>query len=564
VVATLIVLALAVLVALLHGASAARVWAVQPDVVRRAVPAPGYGDLLAASWQWPALPHEGVGAVAAGRLRALGTLCLADLRVLGVALALMGLARSVMLRPALALSLSTAAMVAFLAGVLPGTSGAGERWPVAAVAAWVLVGLGLGWIAQWRAVKGPAAVAVLAGLMPVLNVPGLVLGSSAGSAAPATTEDLVRPQSAPRAFVASAPAADRVLHHLLSRTDSVRIPLRRHVIEEASRHYEIVAMGAAGDRLELLGARLHPESSSSGTRVSVLQRLDPCLQLIGDWADVSSVAATGRIGLWMATGSDVQAYVTAPAPLRLRLGATEGSPEPRLDAITWDATDAQQRQALARDLGRDGVPLEVRPPGVRHVSRVAVRTSTGEAALLALATGTLPSAVVARLSRRGERAEPAEAAFACAGPGGIRLPHGAGGGIDTPIPLDHRDAFADGWHEVERIGRDLFRWTASREANLLVRLDVPADVEITVEAAPSAPPPEAQSIGLRVGGSALGDRLMPAGTRPYGWHVPASMWRAGVTQVTLTTSTLSQPPPESGDRRWLGLRVSRVAARVVR
>ena len=132
---------------------------------------------------------------------------------------------------------------------------------------------------------------------------------------------------------------------------------------------------------------------------------------------------------------------------------------------------------------------------------------------------------------------------------------------ETTIALDHRDAFGDGWHDAERAGRGLFRWTASVEAEMFWRLDVPADIEVIVEAVPSAGGAATQSIGLRVDGASFGDQVMTAGAGRYAWRVPASALRAGVTPVALTTSVLTRPPAGTGDERALGVLVGRIAVR---
>ncbi len=152
-------------------------------------------------------------------------------------------------------------------------------------------------------------------------------------------------------------------------------------------------------------------------------------------------------------------------------------------------------------------------------------------------------------------------ALACAGPGGVDVGLLGRNRPELAIALDHRDAFAEGWHDVERAGRERFRWTSGLASEMLWRFDTPLDVEVTVVASPSAPSPMVQTIGLVVDGASFGEQRLTAPEQTHAWVVPASAWRVGVTSVMLTTSSTASPPPDSGDRRQLGVRVSRIVVR---
>jgi hypothetical protein len=553
-----VVLLVAILVVAAHAVSSALLWSAQPGAIRRMVPGPGFTELLVHSWRWPGFPHDSASSILWTRLRDLASAWFADLRVLGTGLAVLGLLRAAVTWPTTTAALVLSAAIIAVAGVLPGTTASDERWLVLAPGAWVLAGLGLTWIERWPVAGARAAVVLLVGILPLLNVAAVVARS-------AETRDVLLPGPdvferagrAPPVVVASAPGTDRLVHRALPGKGTTRVPLRRDCLEVVGAGRAVVSVSPSGQRLELLGARMLPFSPGAAgrLRLSRLQRLDACIGVTGLWADVSTASHTGRLGLNGAPPEGLSFYFASARPLRLRLGAFEGRPEPAMTVDAWARADGRRWESLA-DVARDeGLPLDALPAGVGYAYRVVARPSAGDQGSLALALGGLPEWAWARA------AAPAadQSTVVCAGPGGVDLAANLDDG--ATIVLDHRDAFGDGWHEAERAGRDLFRWTASVEAEMFWRLDVPADVEVIVEAVPSAGEAATQSIGLRVDGAPFGDQVMTGGAGRYSWRVPASALRDGVTPVTLTTSGLTRPPAGTGDERALGVRVARVVVR---
>ena len=359
-----LVLLVVVLVVAAHAVSSALLWSAQPGAIRRTVPGPGFTDLLLHSWRWPGLPHDTAASILATRLRDLGGGWFADLRVLGTCLAGLGLLRAAITWPTTtaALGLSAAAIAA--AGVLPGTSAADERWLVLAPGAWVLAGLGLTWIGRWPVVGARVAVVALAGILPLLNV-AAVVAISAG------TRDVllpgpdafVRAGHAPPAVVASAPGTDRLVHRALPVKGTTRVPMRRDCLEVVGAGRGVVSISPSDQRLELLGARMLPFSRGEVGRLRLytLQRLDACVEVSGRWADVSAASQTGRLGLNGTPPEGLELYFASSRPLRLRLGAFEGRPEPSMTVDAWNRADARSWASLAVAVRGDGLPLDALP-----------------------------------------------------------------------------------------------------------------------------------------------------------------------------------------------------------
>jgi hypothetical protein len=555
-----------VLIAILcawHVASSHLLWSAQPELVRSAVPGPTGLELIRDSWRWPVLPHEGAGAVVAARLGDIAIRWMEDLRMLGTALAAIGLVGAFAARPAEAAAVLSCLSLMAIGGVVPGTSPLNETWPLIAAGAWLFVGLGLARLREWGAAPGGVAAALLAGLLPMLNA-GATVAHVTSVQAPAALRAMdvhANELTGPRVFVAGSPSVARVFELAWARPGVTRIPLERSIVEAAASSGRLFTVGDASQRLELLGARTGQVATGTTIATSSLHRLDPCVSVGEAWVDVTESAPTGRMGLHPLAGASLALYVARATPLRFRLAAFPGWPEPEMEVSAWDTTDATQLVRLDEAARVDGVNLSSRPSRANRVYRVMIRTGQGESTTLALALGGLPLWAVARAtSRLGSAAGPPRA-LACAGPGGVDMGVLGRDRPEITIALDHRDAFADGWHDVERAGRAQFRWTSGLESEMLWRFETPLDVEITVVATPSAPSSMIQTIGLVVDGASFGDQRLTALEQSHVWVVPASAWRVGVTPVMLTTSSTAFPPPDSGDRRRLGVRVSRIVVR---
>lgn len=546
-----------------HVASSHFLWSVQPEFVRSAVPGPNGLELIRDSWQWPVLPHEGAGAVVAARLGDVAIRWRGDLRVLGTALAAVGLVGAFVARPAESAAVVCGLSLTAIGGVVPGTAALNETWPLIAAGAWLFAGIGLVRLREWGAGSGGVAAGLLAGLLPMLNV-GATLADVRSVQAPAASRTMDvhgNELAASVVFVAGSPSVARVAELVWARPGVARIPINRSIVEAAAPSGRLFTLGDASQRLELLGARVGQVATGATIATSSLHRLDPCASVGETWVDVTETAQNGRVGLHPLAGASLALYVARAMPLRFRLAAFPGWPDPQMEVSAWDATDAKELSRLDEAARVDGVNLSSRPSGADRVYRVTIRTGLGESTTLALALGGLPQWAVARARSRPGSAAGHPGALACAGPGGVDVGLLGRDWPEITIALDHRDAFAEGWHDVERAGRELFRWTSGLESEMLWRFDTPLDVEVTVVATPSAPSPTVQTIGLVVDGASLGEQPLTTSEQSHVWVVPASAWRVGVTSVMLTTSSTASPPPDSGDRRRLGMRVSRIVVR---
>lgn len=546
-----------------HVVASNLVWSAQPELVRSVVPRPTALELVQGSWRWPLLPDAGPHAVVAARLADVAGRWLGDLRMLGTALSAMGLVGGFVARPKDAAAVACGLVLMALGGVVPGTSPLGDSWPPLAAGAWLVAALGLARLRDWGGAPGAVAAALLAGLLPLLNLGATLMAVPSGPmhAAPRAMDVDAAEFDGPMVFIAGSPSVARVTELAWARPGVARIPFERSIIETAAASRPLLTAGDANQRLELLGGRTGEVTTSLAVATSSLHRLEACVSVGDTWVDVTETVRTGRVGLHPSANTSLTLYVAHDRPLRFRLGAFPGWPDPQLEVSAWDTNDATHRARLEESARVDGVTVHSRPSGTTRVYRVAIRTGQGEATTLALAVGGLPRWAVARSTPRVESAVGSPRAMACAGPGGVDVGTLGPGGTETTIALDHRDAFGDGWHDVERVGRERFRWTSGLESEMLWRFESPVDVEVTVVATPSAPSPMVQTIGLVVDGASFGEQPLTPQEPSHVWVVPASAWRVGVTPVGLTTSSAATPPPDSGDRRQLGVRVSRIVVR---
>lgn len=543
-----------------HVLSSTALWSSQPVIVRRLVPEPGFIDVLVGSWRWPGLPHQPAGWIAWTRVRDLGAVWLGDLGALGTALAALGLAWAWLSRTSLTTSFAVAAVVVGIAGVLPGTSTPNERWVTLAPCAWALVGFGLEWIGRWPVHGARTGLAVLALILPA--------GGLAAGVAQRRGTDRIQLAAACReivsrrgAVVATAPPTDRVVLRLTGASKVVRVPLRRDIIDLAGSGRPVFALSPSDRRLQLLGAKMDvvPPGEPAVLGASAVAGFAACVDVGSEWVDVPAARDSVRLGVDLARATGVRLYLSASRPLHFRLGAFEGWPDPSLEVDSWRRDDDQGDAALTRAAALDGFPLQRLPGNWRHLYRVRASTGGGTSGLLALALGGLSTSAWAKALDDGH--SPPVASL-CPGPGGMEV-HARRSGAETVLALDDRDGVGDGWHDAERTGGGVARWTGSLDAEMFWRVERPADLEVSVEAHPSATDGTRQTIGLRVGDVPLAEFPMRPGPETYTWRVPAAAWRPGITPVGITTSSLTALPLDSGDTRTLGVRVLRIVVRGV-
>ncbi|HET9369499.1 MAG TPA: hypothetical protein VFO19_04605 [Vicinamibacterales bacterium] len=117
-----------------------------------------------------------------------------------------------------------------------------------------------------------------------------------------------------------------------------------------------------------------------------------------------------------------------------------------------------------------------------------------------------------------------------------------------------------GWHAPERDGDRSFRW-AAREATLLVPLARAADLDVQVRlrafSAPGAPP---QRVTFVTGTAESAPVAVPADWETVAVALPRSVWRRGVTRLTLRFGWSARPSDVGlgGDTRELAAAIDHV------
>ena len=130
------------------------------------------------------------------------------------------------------------------------------------------------------------------------------------------------------------------------------------------------------------------------------------------------------------------------------------------------------------------------------------------------------------------------------------------------MPVAQLDTFGWGWHDPERDGRGVFRWSDGAETELLVQLTRTGQVRVEVDAAAAAVDlsDDQVTITLLVNGQALAVQPMARGTQTHRWLVPAARWKTGMNRVGLRVSSAVSPAALglSDDQRSLGIAVRRL------
>jgi hypothetical protein len=150
---------------------------------------------------------------------------------------------------------------------------------------------------------------------------------------------------------------------------------------------------------------------------------------------------------------------------------------------------------------------------------------------------------------------------ACAAtPRAILRPGGSSGTIE--VGMDVNDNFGAGWHDAERAGAQAFRW-AERISTLLFPLDQSASLDFQLILRPASA--EGATISASIGNMPAETCVLPAGRwSECRFRIPAEATRAGVNQLTLTSSTVAAPNTQTGDPRELAFAITGGAVRAFR
>ncbi len=336
---------------------------------------------------------------------------------------------------------------------------------------------------------------------------------------------------------------------------------------EAARSERGIAFAVVGRNGKVVEA--HDLDPAEGFRVPFTNPAFPVFRMAfprqcaeaggGAWVDASAEAARGRLRLRI---DDFETYdarfvlwLGSARPLEPRVGQAVGKGVPQVDSLGFVPGAAATRQALAQD-GLDPARLA----GASHLTRLELRVNDdGDFATVAIGLGGLPRVAWAKADV--DRKSPVRALACGATPGDAWL--FASSSASRVVLEPGGDASAlltSGWNAPEPQG---FRWTAAREARLLLPFATVASTRVRVRAMPLAIPDAPMQIGLAVGETELPPRGLTTGWAYYEWDVPEAAWRVGTNELAFRTSAVGVPQALGlgPDTRSLGIAVSAVELR---
>jgi hypothetical protein len=288
-------------------------------------------------------------------------------------------------------------------------------------------------------------------------------------------------------------------------------------------------------------------------------RLTALLQTIafGDahWHDLTPVTREGMIGLtvdnYRPFDADVVLYATADVPLRpvILRERLAGTGDPTVSVQHYDRDDpgslAQFDAALARDAGA----ATLLDSAGRYAARIEHRVNDGgNFAGWPLALGAIPRRVIG--FARPDRPHESRAIIAELAPARLLADRGS---YDLTLGTRADRLLGAGWHLPEKDGEGEFRWTASKDAQLLLPLATVKNVVVTARVM-GRPSSDAR---LVVNGRELDPCALTGGWQSCTWRLPADTSRVGMNQITLRSSVARRPSEErqAADSRVLGMAV---------
>jgi hypothetical protein len=252
----------------------------------------------------------------------------------------------------------------------------------------------------------------------------------------------------------------------------------------------------------------------------------------GQWADVTNSTRAARIGVQLARGQRLRLYLARDRGLSVRAAAFPDRHPPEVAVVRWDRENPDQERSAAAALDAAGARPGTAAATVRYIWQVTITASPSEDGLYAVGLGGPPDWAQARVESAAS-----ESAVICPGVAGAQL-FARDDIREDAISLADGESFGAGWLEMERDGGERWRQTRNGESDLLVRLDVPRTVTMTVTTRPGAAPNAAGRIGLRVNGALLDLRDLQGGGNDYTWTVPESRWLAGTNRLVLVTTPI--------------------------
>lgn len=308
--------------------------------------------------------------------------------------------------------------------------------------------------------------------------------------------------------------------------------------------------------LELFGFRLETVASLDDPAPyhlsRVVERLRCATVRTDRWSFLPGVDYTGRLGLDMPStaGARLLLIVGDDLPVQMRGTLMSGQAMPLRQEVLMSGTGTATPPP---DYWFDGGDPARAP---QRVVRLTIPAHPVETTLVSLYLGRRAPRVLARL----EGYDAAAVGRVCAAPLGPDALWGRSPERDVTLPLDEARLFGVGWHGLEGVSGDRFRWTGS-DAAILVPSAVQGPVLVMLDAAPAV---ESGASGptlltLRVNGHVQPPQAMGPGVARYEWTVGRTVWLAGTNELLFSVSQSVRPADRAGDdTRVLGLRVHEV------
>ncbi len=458
------------------------------------------------------------------------------------------------------------------------------------VLTWIIVGIGSGWLAERLGAfvkQGGVAVMVAALVLPLMQ---LARNYRVNDHHRRTYEieyfkALFERLEARSAFVTENYAVDQLVLYKLAgeraaRGRTINLITRDvdTVRQRATSGFATYAFSGGRTALESHGFRFEPIQLSavgpkSGAQIDMsplplfrLTKVTSC-QDIGNagWQDITNVARDGRllvrIDNYRSFDSVVVVYIGQQStPTASPLLASSHGPEAASMAVTtFHGSDSKFAAAVQRDVLTQPDRIEREA----NVQRIELKVNDhGDSSWSAVDLRGRPAVVLARASV--DLNNPRRASV-CGWSG--RDLFEAGPDERFAFGPSGENSFGSGWHGSERSNENVeFRWTAAREAEVLIPLTKLGAITVRLRAAPFVyPGSPANTIGLKVNAATLTAQPMQPGVSTYEWTVPAEVWHEGFNRLAVTASNLASPATVglSSDTRLLGIAVSDLSLRLM-
>jgi hypothetical protein len=353
------------------------------------------------------------------------------------------------------------------------------------------------------------------------------------------------------------------------------VPAERNGIEKWRRDgFEILAFRSGRDILTQSGLSFTPFRGADPKTGEMLRRREvfrivstPVCAEVGnmEWRDVSDVAQPkGRLTVQVEHGRPFDArlvlYAAGDAFVSPAFVGARGSDVRPFAIETFPREESQALALLSERVRADGIELPDSLRGARVILRAEARVNDA-AGSFAVDLGRGARTVAARTF--GDRDQPGHVTV-CAHPLADTDAWPPNSPRATFGPDSSVVQFDDGWHTVERLPDGFtWRWTSDR-AVLVMPLDYPRSLTLTIDAWPFGHPRWREgSTSLIVNGHRLDTRPLALPRATYAWSVSDAHLREGLNELVFEVTGGARPIGVgfSADPRLLGISVSGIELR---